>query len=157
MARVYPNGLADVNHFHAAGGLGFMIGELLDAGLLHPDVQTVAGDGLARYAEEPKLIDGALQWQPGAGQSLNPKILRPAAEPFQPSGGLRQLDGNLGRGVIKTRPSRPNGRRSRRARASSTTRHRSRPPSATANSPRTPSSWCASRGRRPTACPNCTH
>jgi phosphogluconate dehydratase len=102
MARVYPNGLADVNHFHAAGGLGFMIGELLDAGLLHPDVQTVAGDGLARYAEEPKLIDGALQWQPGAGQSLNPKILRPAAEPFQPSGGLRQLDGNLGRGVIKT-------------------------------------------------------
>ena len=66
MARVYPNGLADVNHFHAAGGLGYMIGELLEAGLLHPDVRTVAGDGLARYTREPKVIDGALVWQDGA-------------------------------------------------------------------------------------------
>ena len=77
MARVYPNGLADVNHFHAAGGLGYMIGELLDAGLLHDDTRTVAGDGLGRYTQEPKLIDGALVWTEGAGASLNDKILRP--------------------------------------------------------------------------------
>ncbi|MEX5726712.1 phosphogluconate dehydratase [Rhodovulum iodosum] len=102
MARVYPNGLADVNHFHAAGGLGFLIGELLDAGLLHPDTETVAGPGLARYTEEPKLVDGALTWQAGAGASTNEKILRPAGAAFQPSGGLRALDGNLGRGIIKT-------------------------------------------------------
>ncbi len=63
MAKVYPNGLADVNHFHAAGGLGYMIGELLDAGLLHPDTRTVAGDGLALYAREPRLRDGALVWE----------------------------------------------------------------------------------------------
>ncbi|QRN81315.1 MAG: phosphogluconate dehydratase [Nocardiopsis sp. BM-2018] len=102
MARIYPNGLADVNHFHAAGGLGYMIGELLEAGLLHADARTVAGDGLARYAREPKLRDGALVWEDGAGESLNDRILRPVADAFQPSGGLRQLDGNLGRGVIKT-------------------------------------------------------
>ncbi len=82
MARVYPNGLADVNHFHAAGGLGFLIGELLGAGLLHPDTRTVAGEGLARYTQEPKVIDGALVWQEGARTSLNDKIVRPAAEPF---------------------------------------------------------------------------
>jgi phosphogluconate dehydratase len=102
MAKVYPNGLADVNHFHAAGGLGYMIGELLDAGLLHDDVQTIAGDGLKRYAQEPKLRDGALVWEDGAGQTLNDRILRPARDAFQPTGGLRQLSGNLGQGVIKT-------------------------------------------------------
>jgi phosphogluconate dehydratase len=102
MARVYPNGLADVNHFHAAGGLGFMIGEMLDAGLLHPDTRTVAGDGLALYTREPKLGDGGLAWEDGAGESQNTRILRPHAEPFQPTGGLRALSGNLGRAVIKT-------------------------------------------------------
>jgi phosphogluconate dehydratase len=101
MARVYPNGLADVNHFHAAGGLGFMIGELLEAGLLHPDVRTIAGEGLARYTREPKLIDGALVWTEGAGASLNDRILRPAANPFQPTGGVKRLAGNLGTGVMK--------------------------------------------------------
>jgi phosphogluconate dehydratase len=101
MAKVYPNGLADVNHFHAAGGLGFMIGELLEAGLLHDDVCTVAGDGLARYAQEPKLRDGALVWEDGAGKTLNDKILRPLSDPFQKTGGLTQLSGNLGQGVIK--------------------------------------------------------
>ncbi len=101
MARVYPNGLADVNHFHAAGGLGYMIGELLDAGLLHEDVVTIAGDGLARYRQEPKLIDGALTWADGTGESLNEKILRPVADPFQPTGGLAELNGNLGRGIMK--------------------------------------------------------
>jgi len=101
MAKVYPNGLADVNHFHAAGGLGYMIGELLEAGLLHPDAKTIAGDGLALYAQEPKLRDGALTWEAGAGKTLNDRILRPASNPFQPVGGLKQLTGNLGRGVIK--------------------------------------------------------
>ncbi|MDP4031496.1 MAG: phosphogluconate dehydratase [Pseudorhodobacter sp.] len=101
MAKVYPNGLADVNHFHAAGGLGYMIGELLDAGLLHPDARTVAGDGLALYRQEPKLKAGRLTWEPGTRTTLNDRILRPVRDPFQASGGLKQLSGNLGRGVIK--------------------------------------------------------
>jgi phosphogluconate dehydratase len=101
MARVYPNGLADVNHFHAAGGLQYMIGELLDAGLLHPDTRTVAGDGLARYTQEPKVIDGELKWGAGAKETSNDKILRPAASPFQPTGGMKRLAGNLGTGVMK--------------------------------------------------------
>ncbi|NNU79008.1 phosphogluconate dehydratase [Halovulum dunhuangense] len=101
MARVYPNGLADVNHFHAAGGLQYMIGELLDAGLLHPDTRTVVGEGLARYTQEPKLIDGTLRWEDGAKRSLNDKILRPATDPFQPTGGMKRLAGNLGTGVMK--------------------------------------------------------
>ena len=102
LAKVYPNGLADVNHFHAAGGLGFMIGELLNAGLLHPDTKTVAGDGLALYTQEPKLADGRIQYAPGTETSHNEKILRPAKDPFHTTGGLVQLSGNLGRGVIKT-------------------------------------------------------
>ena len=101
MAKVYPNGLADVNHFHAAGGLQFLIGQLLDAGLLHPDAKTVAGDGLAFYRQEPVLAEGRLKWRDGAKTSLNDKILRPSATPFAPQGGLKQLTGNLGRGVIK--------------------------------------------------------
>ncbi|GLS87826.1 phosphogluconate dehydratase [Cypionkella aquatica] len=101
MAKVYPNGLADVNHFHAAGGLGYMIGQLLDHGLLHGDAKTVAGDGLRHYRSEPTLRDGKLTWAAGANHTLNDKILRPASDPFQPTGGLRQLSGNLGRGVIK--------------------------------------------------------
>lgn len=101
LARVYPNGLADVNHFHAAGGLGYMIGELLSADLLHPDTKTVAGEGLDKYTHEPKLIDGALSWQPGTKTSLNDKIVRPATDPFQPTGGLARLSGNLGMSVMK--------------------------------------------------------
>ncbi|MGV6802816.1 MAG: phosphogluconate dehydratase [Ruegeria sp.] len=101
VARVYPNGLADVNHFHAAGGLGYTIGTLLDEGLLHPDTLTVAGQGLHHYTQEPKLIDGALVWQDGAGHSLNEKIVRPANDPFQPTGGLSRLTGNLGTAVMK--------------------------------------------------------
>jgi phosphogluconate dehydratase len=101
MARVYPNGLADVNHFHAAGGLGFLIRELLDAGLLHEDVSTVAGDGLSRYTEEPVLEGDQITWRSGATETLNDKILRGVAAPFQATGGLKALEGNLGRGVIK--------------------------------------------------------
>ncbi|WP_296762492.1 phosphogluconate dehydratase [Sediminimonas sp.] len=103
MARVYPNGLADVNHFHAAGGLGYMIAELRAAGLMHDDVTTVAGRGLDAYTQEAQLDDaGRLSYVEGPRQSHNDRILRPAADPFQPSGGLRRLAGNLGDGIIKT-------------------------------------------------------
>jgi phosphogluconate dehydratase len=101
MAKVYPNGLADVNHFHAAGGLQFLIGQLLDAGLLHPDARTVVGDGLEAYRQEATLKNGRLSWQPGPTATLNDRILRPVTDPFAPIGGLKQLTGNLGRGVIK--------------------------------------------------------
>ena len=101
MAKVYPNGLADVNHFHAAGGLQFMIRELIGAGLLHADALTVGGSSLMDYTKEPKLVDGKLTWVEGASDSLNEKILRPTASGFAKNGGLKQLDGNLGRGVIK--------------------------------------------------------
>ena len=102
MAKVYPNGLADVNHFHAAGGLGFMMKELLGAGLLHEDVKTVGGDGLSLYTQEPKLQDGRVVYAPGTDKSQNDKILRPASDPFHATGGLTQLHGNLGLGMMKT-------------------------------------------------------
>ncbi len=102
MAKVYPNGLADVNHFHAAGGLGYLIGELLGAGLLHDDTKTIAGDGLGLYTQEPKLDHGRVSYGPGTKVSLNDRIVRPAGNPFNASGGLTQLTGNLGRGVIKS-------------------------------------------------------
>ncbi len=101
MAKVYPNGLADVNHFHAAGGLQFMIGNLLEAGFLHEDVKTVAGAGMSLYAQEPTMGDAGLVWRDGPATTHNDRILRPATDPFQPQGGLVQLSGNLGRGVIK--------------------------------------------------------
>ncbi|MEJ6478872.1 MAG: phosphogluconate dehydratase [Octadecabacter sp.] len=102
LTRIYPNGLADVNHFHAAGGLGLVIRELLGAGLLHDDTQTVVGRGLARYTKEPKLIDGVLVWEDGVSASLNDKIIATVAAPFQATGGLSALTGNLGHGVMKT-------------------------------------------------------
>ncbi len=101
MARVYPNGLADVNHFHAAGGLGYLIGQLLDAGLLHPDTQTVAGKGLEHYTREPFLEGGNVAWRAGTKESLNHAILRPVSDPFQKTGGLKRLSGSLGHGVMK--------------------------------------------------------
>jgi phosphogluconate dehydratase len=102
LARVYPNGLADVNHFHAAGGLGYLIGELLDAGLAHEDVETVWGKGLSGYRVEAKLdTQGRLTFEPSPKVSANPKVIATAKEPFQPTGGLKMLDGNLGRAVSK--------------------------------------------------------
>ncbi|CAM3149793.1 phosphogluconate dehydratase [Paracoccus nototheniae] len=101
MARVYPNGLADVNHFHAAGGLGYIIAQLLEGGLLHADVKTINGTGLDGYTREPMLDGARIKWADGARASLNDKILRPASDPFAKTGGLKQLQGNLGRGVIK--------------------------------------------------------
>jgi len=107
IARVYPNGSEDVNAFHAAGGMAFVVGQLLDAGLAHEDVLTVAGQGLNRYRQEPFLDGGRLVWRPGAAASLNRDILRPADDPFQAEGGLRLLTGPLGRAVIKTSAVKP--------------------------------------------------
>ena len=102
LARVYPNGKADVNQFHAAGGMGYVIGQLLDAGLLHADTRTVWGNGLSDYRVQPELAaDGTLAWKPAAALSGDTTILRPVAEPFRADGGLRLLTGNLGRAVIK--------------------------------------------------------
>ncbi len=101
LARVYPNGSADVNHFQAAGGMAFVIRELLKAGLVHEDVQTIAGAGLSLYAQEPILEDGVLKWRDGAHESLDTAIVRPVSDPFSKEGGLRLLSGNLGRGVMK--------------------------------------------------------
>lgn len=110
LARVYPNGSADINHFQAAGGVQFLVHTLLEAGLLHPDVRTVAGPGLERYTQEPVLVEGALQWRPGAGRSLDTDVLRPASDPFAADGGLRMLSGNLGRAVIKVSAVKPEHR-----------------------------------------------
>ena len=103
MTRIYPNGKADVNHFQAAGGMGVLIRELVDAGLLHGEARTVWGEGLADYTVEPRLdADGAVAWTPAPERSSDPSVLRGAADPFQPTGGLRVLEGPLGRAVIKT-------------------------------------------------------
>ena len=101
MAHVYPNGLADVNHFHAAGGLGFMLGELLDAGLVHEDVTTILGQSLRRFCVEPSFENGRLAWRAAQIESLDSSILRPAGAPFDAEGGLRTVSGNLGRAIVK--------------------------------------------------------
>jgi phosphogluconate dehydratase len=110
LARIYPNGQADVNHFHAAGGMAFLIGQLLDAGLLHGDINTVAGKGMEAYRKEPFLDCSKLVWREGAGKSLDTEVLRPAAEPFSKEGGLQVLQGNIGRAVIKTSAVKPEHR-----------------------------------------------
>ncbi|MBX3584153.1 MAG: phosphogluconate dehydratase [Rhizobiaceae bacterium] len=111
LARVYPNGLADVNHFQAAGGMGFLIRELLDAGLLHEDVQTVWGEGLRPYAIEAKLgADGSVVREPAPKLSGDEKVLAPAAKAFQPTGGLKVLSGNMGHAIIKTSAVKPERR-----------------------------------------------
>lgn len=101
IARVYPNGAADVNQFHAAGGMAFVTCQLLDAGLLHEDVKTVWGPGLRRYQREPFLEHSRLVWRDGASISGDSSILRPVSDPFSPDGGIRVLSGNLGRAVVK--------------------------------------------------------
>ena len=101
LARVYPNGKADINQFHAAGGMGFLIRELIEAGLLHNDVQTVAGPGLDRYCEEPWIDQGRLGWRPAPQTSGDEEILRKLPEAFSETGGLQLLEGNLGRAMIK--------------------------------------------------------
>ena len=101
LTRVYPNGIADVNHFHAAGGLGFVIRELLDAGLLHEDVQTIRGPGLRNFCQEPFLDKGALEWRQAPARPLDADIVRPVSDPFDSEGGLRLVAGNAGRAIVK--------------------------------------------------------
>jgi len=101
LAHIYPNGFADVNHFHAVGGLGFVMRELLDAGLLHADVSTVLGIGLDKFCVEPFMDDANVDWKPAPSESLDQEILRPVSDPFDAEGGLRLVEGNLGRGMIK--------------------------------------------------------
>jgi len=107
LARVYPNGSKDVNHLHAAGGMAFVVRELLDAGLAHDDVMTVAGPGLRHYQTEPFLHDGALVWREGRETSLDAEVLRPASDPFDKHGGITLVAGNLGRAVIKVSAVKP--------------------------------------------------
>ena len=102
LTRIYPNGAADVNHFHAAGGTGFLIRELLRAGLLHADVLTAMGAGLHFYTQEPWLSPDGLAWRAVPEASGDLEVLRPVEQPFGPDGGLKLLKGNLGRAVIKT-------------------------------------------------------
>jgi phosphogluconate dehydratase len=102
IARIYPNGSGDVNHFEAAGGMAFTIATLLDAGLLHPDIVTVGGDGLELYARKPKLDGDTLIWENAPPAPLDETMLRPASNPFNPDGGMRLVQGNLGRAIFKT-------------------------------------------------------
>jgi len=101
LTRVYPNGAGDVNHFHAAGGMGFVIKELLDAGLAHRDIMTVGGDDLSAYGQEPWLDGDEVSWR-DVGPSGDDTMLRPASAPFQADGGMRLVEGNLGRACFKT-------------------------------------------------------
>ena len=110
LARVYPNGVADVNHFHAAGGMGFLIKELLNDGYLHEDVKTVWGTGLSGYTVEAKLIEDKLSFEQSPDESALPKVLTGTKAPFQPTGGLKLLKGNLGRSVIKVSAVKPEHR-----------------------------------------------
>jgi len=110
LARIYPNGTADVNHFHAAGGSGFLIRELLSSGLLHADTTTVMGNGLAAYTREPWLSEDGLAWRAAPEMSGDADVLRPMHDPFGADGGLKVLRGNLGRAVIKTSAVQPQHR-----------------------------------------------
>ena len=111
LARVYPNGSADVNHFHAAGGMGFVIRELIDAGLLHPDLLCVHGGDLRQQAQVPALDGTKLVWRAAPSQSNDTDILRGVAQPFDAEGGLRRLQGALGRAVVKVSAVAPEHRR----------------------------------------------
>jgi phosphogluconate dehydratase len=102
IARVYPNGSGDVNHFHAAGGIGYVIRELIDAGLLHRDIMTVAGQDLADYGREPMLEEDTLVWREAPAVTADDTMLRPPSAPFSPDGGMRLVTGNLGRATFKT-------------------------------------------------------
>lgn len=101
LARVYPNGQADVNHFHAAGGIGLMMRELVNNGLMHNEVTTIMGDGLEAYFQEPFLDDGKLVWREGPITTQDAEVVGSVEKPFSKDGGLKLMEGNLGRGVIK--------------------------------------------------------
>lgn len=102
IARVYPNGPADINHFHAAGGMAFLITTLLENNLLHEDVTTILGKGMRAYTNEPKLMNGEITYVEGPKTAGNDTILRSVNEPFNSTGGLKVLKGNIGTSIIKT-------------------------------------------------------
>ena len=156
LARMYPNGPADVNHFHAAGGTPFLVGTLIDAGLLHEDVLTLAGPGLGALpadAGDRRGRRAGLDLPPTTG---NPDVLRPVAEAFAPDGGLRMLSGTLGNAVIKVSSVAAEHRLWRRPPGCSPTRSGSSPRSPGASSTATWSWSSVTRARRPTGCPSCT-
>ncbi len=111
LAQVYPSGQADVNHFHEAGGMAFIIGELLDAGLLHDEVATVLGHGLRQFAYRPALDGDRVHWSAGKVPSGDLSVLRGVERPFAPEGGIRLVQGNLGRAVVKVAAVEPQHRR----------------------------------------------
>jgi phosphogluconate dehydratase len=111
LTRIYPNGEADVNHFHEAGGMAFVIRELLDAGLLHPDIRTIHGGDLYAQAQDPFLDGERIDWKPAVNESGDNTILRGADQPFAPEGGIRLLQGNLGRAIVKISAVEPEHRR----------------------------------------------
>lgn len=110
LTRIYPNGEADVNHFHAAGGTPFVIRELLDAGLLHEDVTTIMGKGLRAHCAEPHLREQSVVWQAPPQESGDESVLRKVTLPFSADGGMRLLSGNLGRAVVKVSAVKPQHR-----------------------------------------------
>jgi phosphogluconate dehydratase len=156
LTRVYPNGSADVNAFQAAGGPGFVIRELRDAGLMHPDVATVRPEGLQAFTLVPHAAGDACAWR-DPGVSGDETVVRGAATPFGATGGLKLLQGNLGRSVIKVSAV-PDDRHVVEAPArifdSQEACTRPLPP---ANSIAMWSAWCAGRDREPTACRSCTN
>jgi phosphogluconate dehydratase len=101
ITRVYPNGSADVNHFHAAGGMAYVIHTLLENGLLHDEVKTIVGDGMHLYRQEPSLKGGKLHFVAGPTKSLDEEVIRAADDPFKTEGGIKLLEGNLGKAVVK--------------------------------------------------------
>ncbi len=157
LTRIYPNGKADVNHFHAAGGMGLLIRELVDAGLLHAEARTVWGDRLAEYAIEPHLdAEGAVAWRAAPHRSGDASVLRGTAEPFQATGGLRVSKVHWDERSSRPPLCPPTVIASKRPPAFSTARKSCTRPFALANSIATSSRSCASRGRRRSACPNYT-
>jgi phosphogluconate dehydratase len=158
LARIYPNGKADVNHFHQAGGMGLVIGELLDAGLVHRDVTTVMGEGgLARYRQEPYLDgDGKLAWRDAPKASRDLTVIAPVSAPFSGDGGLKVLTGNLGRAVIKTSAVKPEHRVVEAPAMVFETQEAVMHAFKHGQMQRMRSSSSATRGRAPTGCRSCT-
>jgi len=157
LVRMYPNGDADVNRFETAGGIGFVLRELLDAGLLHGAARTVFGDSLRDHARKPQMDGtGRLHWNDAPAASGEREVLRGAQDAFEPHGGLRLVQGNLGRALIKIAALKPEQRRIRAPRWCCTTSTRWRAATPTAPCRRISSRCCASRARTPTACPSCT-
>ena len=102
LTRIYPNGHADINHFQQAGGMALLFKELIEAGLVHEDVETICGRGLTRYTQQPILENGQLKWIDGAKSSGDPEVIATAEKPFKADGGLKVMKGNLGVSVLKT-------------------------------------------------------